>query len=96
MSDDATPDYAALSGPGLLNELGTDARKWAAAFNRCAVDLGYTPMPEGWVNSWFANAIMAAYDASEKAVREHQLVCRDIACRVPGYHVRSDACGRRP
>jgi hypothetical protein len=43
--------------PQLLNRLGTDAAKWAAEFRKTAIKLGYSNMDEGWLISWFANAI---------------------------------------
>lgn len=45
-----------------------DARDWAAAFRRIAIELGYSDMDEGWLISWFANALMRGYDqrASEE------------------------------
>lgn len=39
-----------------------DARDWAAAFRKIAIDLGYSDMNEGWLQSWFANALMRGYD----------------------------------
>ena len=39
-----------------------DARDWAATFKKTAVDLGYSDMDEGWLISWFANALMRGYD----------------------------------
>lgn len=44
------------------DEMGIDAVKWAAEFNRIAVSLGYSEMNEGWLIGWFANAIMRGYD----------------------------------
>jgi hypothetical protein len=44
-----------------------DARDWAAAFCKIATNLGYkdaegNPIDEGWMTSWFANALMRGYD----------------------------------
>lgn len=55
-------DYTALEGPELLQAVGTDAAKWAAAFKQTATKLGYSDMDEGWLIGWFANAMMAMYD----------------------------------
>ena len=42
-----------------------DARDWAAAFRKIAVDLGYSDMDEGWLVTWFANALMRGYDQAK-------------------------------
>lgn len=65
-------DYTEMNGPDLLRALGTDASKWAAAFNQTAVKIGYHPMDEGWLIGWFANAIMAQYDE-----------CRRLETQIP-------------
>ena len=44
-----------------------DARDWAKAFCKIATKLGYKdahgrPIDEGWMTSWFANALMRGYD----------------------------------
>jgi hypothetical protein len=39
-----------------------DARDWAEAFCRIAADLGHPGIDEGWMISWFANALMRGYD----------------------------------
>lgn len=44
-----------------------DARDWAAAFCKIATNLGYKdpegkPIDEGWMISWFANALMRGHD----------------------------------
>lgn len=45
-----------------------DARDWAAAFRKTAIELGYSDMDEGWLICWFANALVRGYDqrASEE------------------------------
>lgn len=43
-------------------KLTFDARTWAKGFNQTLVKLGYQPHDEGWLVSWFANAIMCGYD----------------------------------
>ena len=55
-------DYTALDGPALLNALGDDASKWAAAFRQTATKLGYSDMDEGWLIGWFANAIEHSWE----------------------------------
>jgi hypothetical protein len=52
----------------LLKRLGDDATKWAAEFRKCAINLGYSDMDEGWLTVWFANAIENSYD-----LRTHKL-----------------------
>lgn len=44
-----------------------DARDWAAHFCKIATGLGYKdaegkPIDEGWMVSWFANALMRGFD----------------------------------
>jgi len=46
-----------------------DARDWAAAFCKTANNLGYKdpkgkPIDEGWMITWFSNALMRGYDQS--------------------------------
>jgi hypothetical protein len=60
-------DASTLSEPDLLAFLGVDAQKWAQAFCQIANKLGYKspdgePIDEGWMISWFANAMMAMHD----------------------------------
>jgi hypothetical protein len=45
----------------LLDAMGDDASKWAAAFCAIAGRLGHD-LDEGWMISWFANAIEHSYD----------------------------------
>lgn len=56
------PDYTEMDGPALLAALRDDGMKWAVAFNQHAVQLGYSEMDEGWLCSWFANAIEHSTD----------------------------------
>ena len=46
----------------------TDAAVWAIEFNSVAQRLGYSPMDEGWLIGWFANAMFA----KEMAIRRAQ------------------------
>lgn len=44
-----------------------DARDWAEAFCKIAIDLGYRdadgkPIDEGWMIGWFSNALMRGFD----------------------------------
>lgn len=54
-----------------------DAKDWAEAFCKIATSLGYKdadgkPVDEGWMISWFANALMRGFD--EHASRSGHLV----------------------
>jgi hypothetical protein len=55
-------NYTDMDATTMLAALGTDASKWATAFNQHAVKLGYSSMDEGWLIGWFANAMCAAHD----------------------------------
>lgn len=55
-------DYTAMDSATLLDVLGDDASKWAAAFRQYAARLGYSDMDEGWLIGWFANAIEHSSD----------------------------------
>jgi hypothetical protein len=39
-----------------------DARDWAAAFCKIAKANGHGDLDEGWMTTWFANALMRGYD----------------------------------
>ena len=56
------PDYTAMPNGEILQTLGDDASKWAAAFKQHAEKLGHTGMDEGWLIGWFANAIEHSTD----------------------------------
>ncbi len=45
----------------------TDAAVWASEFNQTAQRLGYSPMDEGWLIGWFANAMLAKEMAIRRA-----------------------------
>jgi hypothetical protein len=45
----------------------TDAAVWASEFNSVAQRLGYSPMDEGWLIGWFANAMFAQEMAIRRA-----------------------------
>ncbi len=58
-------DYTALDGGELLKILSDDARQWAAAFVQHAKKVearGEDPLDEGWLTTWFANAIEHSSD----------------------------------
>ena len=64
MSDLAAIRALALSdalGGALLQAMGDDAVKWAAAFCAIATELGHN-IDEGWMTGWFANAIEHSSD----------------------------------
>ena len=45
-----------------------DARDWAAAFCKVAAKNGHVGIDEGWMISWFANALMRGFDeANDRA-----------------------------
>ncbi len=49
-----------------------DARDWAAAFGKVAVELGYSDMDGAWLTTWFANALMRGYDERDSQIqRDH-------------------------
>lgn len=50
-------DYASMSSGDLLQAMGDDATKWAAAFVQIAEKQGHHGIDEGWMIGWFANAI---------------------------------------
>jgi hypothetical protein len=64
-------DYAAMSGPDMLNALGDDASKWAAAFCQIAFTLGLV-IDEGWMIGWFANAIEHSSLVREQRAASHR------------------------
>jgi hypothetical protein len=50
-----------------------DARDWAAAFCKIANGFGFKdvegkPIDEGWMTTWFANALMRGYDQRSSEV----------------------------
>lgn len=60
--EQSQPNYTEMSGPELLKACGDDASVWAAAFRQTAINLGYSDMDEGWLVTWFANAIEHSSD----------------------------------
>lgn len=65
-------DYTSLDGPDLLHECADDGRKWAAAFRQHAEKLGHHGMDEGWLLSWFCNAIEGACDTRRWEEDDHE------------------------
>ena len=59
-----TPDYTAMEANDMISAAGADASKWAAAFCQTFAKVHPDqPVPdEGWIISWFANAMMAMHD----------------------------------
>ena len=55
-------------------ELTFDARTWAKGFNQTLVKRGYQPHDEGWLISWFANAIMKGYDEHAQRKPEASMI----------------------
>ena len=61
-----------------------DARDWAESFCKIATALGYkdtlgAPIDEGWMTTWFANALMRGYD---EHAGKSMLAKRPVAFRV--------------
>ena len=54
--------FVGMSGPELLAACRNDHTAWAEAFCQVAERLGYSKMERGWVETWFANAMMTAVD----------------------------------
>ena len=61
-------DYQSMTEPELLQACGTDAARWAAAFQQKIVDAG-KPIDEGLMIGWFANAIERARDDENERQR---------------------------
>lgn len=55
-------DYTKMTDGELVNELGDDASKWAAAFCQYADKKGIKGIEEGWMLAWFASAIEHSTD----------------------------------
>lgn len=54
--------YTAMRDGDLLDALGVDAQKWAAAFCQHARKLNGLSIDPEWATTWFANAMMAMHD----------------------------------
>lgn len=54
-------DYLAMKDHEAYGACGPDASKWAAFFCQVAKKQGLE-IDEGWMMSWFANAMMAMHD----------------------------------
>lgn len=54
-------DYTKMEGSELMEALGDNAAKWAEAFCQIAATHGVI-VDEGWMASWFANAIEHSHD----------------------------------
>lgn len=58
-------DYTKFDGPKLLEVLSDDAYRWAEAFKMHADmirDSGNDILDQGWLTTWFANAIEHSSD----------------------------------
>lgn len=51
------------------------AQVWAKEFNKTLVKLGHPPHDEGFLISWFANAIMAGYDHANRMAPPAKPAC---------------------
>lgn len=60
-TEPAKIDYLVMPELDLLNILGDDASRWAAAFCQIAKTKGLE-IDEGWMITWFANAIEQSAD----------------------------------
>lgn len=49
-----------------------DARDWAEAFCRIAAEQGHPGIDEGWMVSWFANALMRGFDEAQMRAARRQ------------------------
>lgn len=58
-------DYTLMNQQQFLDFLGTDAQKWAEAFNIAAVHLGYSEMSQGWLETWFSLMLKGKPNGSE-------------------------------
>jgi hypothetical protein len=74
-----------------------DASEWASRFRATARSLGYCDMDEGWLITWFANAIMCGFDERERRIAEQvarspepSLTIEQViaACGESGVHIR--------
>lgn len=68
-----------------------DAADWAAAFCKIANGFGYKdsegkPIDEGWMQTWFANALMRGFD--EYASRTITEICKNSMCPRGGLPVQ--------
>ena len=80
-----TIDYTKLSERAFLDEVGLDASKWVeAAFCQIAQNLGHNIEPDGWMASWFANAIEQAR-AHEARITVAYLKANNLSDPDDGY-----------
>jgi hypothetical protein len=66
MTEPENIDYTAMTSSDLLQALGDDAGKWAAAFVQHAAKLGYLSIDEFWMIGWFSNAIEHSSDVRHR------------------------------
>lgn len=84
MNDKDLPEYDSE----VLSRLGIDGARWASEFQKVASRLGYAKMDDGWILSWFCNAIMAGYDEARRRydpiLKSQLLALRDAElCDLP-------------
>lgn len=60
-------NFLGMDGPTLLAACRDDHTAWAEAFCQVAVHRGYSDMDRGWVELWFANAMMTTLDIERGA-----------------------------
>lgn len=75
-----SPDYVGMTGPQLLEALGDDAAKWAAAFCQHAKTSNLPDLDEGWMIGWFANAIENSTDVRSRRAEPQT---RSVSDRFP-------------
>lgn len=73
-------DYTGMTGPQLLEALGDDASKWAAAFCQHAKTFNLHHIDEGWMVGWFANAIEHSHDVRGRRAKPR---AQPVADRFP-------------
>lgn len=76
-------DWSAMTSAELLSSMGTDARKWARAFMTISKDHPGLPSDEGTMLGWFANAIMAGWDAHARRTAVCGICGTDLVRAAP-------------
>jgi hypothetical protein len=76
------PDYTAMSDADLLNVLGDDAYKWAAAFCQAKAKWGWKDIDIDLMVTWFANAIEGSYDVRERRMLDAAATLRNALPRL--------------
>jgi len=91
-------DYTKMTASEMLQEVGDDAQKWAAAFCQTAEKLGHHGIDEGWMIGWFANAIeqSTAVRAARTPAPEGEVVCSGCEGHPVFPNVPCAVCGASP